>query len=303
MGPFLGEVGFEILYWLPWLQRLRAELQIAPERIIPIGRGGSAIWYDVPKAVELYAMRSLQEVRIENWIQQHKTGYHKQYTVTAFERGIQQDAAASLGLSSYLTLHPSWMYQSLTPFWANVTGLGWLQERIAWTKATAPKIEGLALPDQFVAVRFYFRPTFPANATTVNFCQAAIEKIAKTRPVVVITSGVHADDHSDFIPKPMPNVTILSDLIPMDAQNNLAIQSAVLGRASACVGTYGGMTQYAAKLGIPTIAYYDQWHSVAIAHKHVSDALAIGMGVPFQVLKLGELPLLQSLMPTAALSA
>jgi hypothetical protein len=291
-----------VLYWIPWLQRLRHDLGLAPDQLIPIGRGGSALWYDTPKAVELYALRSLEDVRIHNWIQQHKTGYHKQYRVTDFERGVIRDAAEAAGLSSYLTVHPAWMYQTLTPFWANAQGLGWLQTKLAWGPAKAPRLEGLQLPEKFVAVRFYFRPTFPASATTVSFCRATIEKIAKTHPVVVLTSGVHADDHADYVPPAMPNVTVLSDVVPMTAQNNLAIQSAVLAKASACVGTYGGLTQFAAKLGIPTIAYYDQWHSVAVAHKHVSDALALQMGVPFQVLKIGELPMLQAFAPVAALS-
>ena len=244
-------------------------------------------------------MRSLQEVRVENWVQTRRTGFHKQYTVTDFDRGILRDAAASLGLSSYLTLHPSWMYQDLQPFWTMHEGLGWLEQRLAFGCLSPPKLEGLTLPEKFVAVRFYFRPTFPATPQTVSFCQATVEKIAKQYPVVVIESGVHADDHADVPIKPSERVIRLRDLVPMTPENNLAIQSAVLGKASACIGTYGGMTQYASAIGLPTIAVYDQWHSVALAHRQLSEWMAMRRGVPFHVLKIGELGLFQSLLPTA----
>lgn len=122
-------------------------------------------------------------------------------------------------------------------------------------------------------------------------------------PVIVVTSGVHADDHADFLPKPGPNVTVLSDVLPMTPENNLAMQSAVIGKASICVGTYGGMTQFASMMRVPTIAYYDQWHSVALAHRQLSDALAISQGVPWQVLQIGQIPMLQMAIPNASLSA
>src|SRR5690349_23710512 len=63
VGPFRSEVGFEAMYWLPFLERLRAD-GIAPDRMIPITRGGAAAWYGTPTGLELYAMRSPRDVRV-----------------------------------------------------------------------------------------------------------------------------------------------------------------------------------------------------------------------------------------------
>jgi len=44
-GPFLGEVGFELLYWVPFLAWCAERFQVDPERLIVISRGGTAAWY------------------------------------------------------------------------------------------------------------------------------------------------------------------------------------------------------------------------------------------------------------------
>jgi hypothetical protein len=93
VGPFRGEVGFEVLYWIPWLRYLRETLKIAPERIIPIGRAGSACWYGCPTGVELYSLRTPQELRVVNRINQQKYGMLKQIYYDAFDQAIVEEVA------------------------------------------------------------------------------------------------------------------------------------------------------------------------------------------------------------------
>jgi hypothetical protein len=61
-GPFIGECGLEVLYWISFLDKLKSQ-GLDPKRLIPISRGGAGAWYGTPTAIELYAMRSLQDVR------------------------------------------------------------------------------------------------------------------------------------------------------------------------------------------------------------------------------------------------
>ena len=44
-GPWLGEVGFELLYWVPFLAWCAERFAISPERWIIVSRGGTASWY------------------------------------------------------------------------------------------------------------------------------------------------------------------------------------------------------------------------------------------------------------------
>lgn len=292
-------MALEALYFIPWLQRLRAEIGIARERLIPIGRGGSAWWYDVPMGVELYHLRTPQQVRIEAKLQHAKRGMLKQTAWTPFERDVVRDAAESVGVRKFLTLHPGRMFGELSAFWEGHRGLKWVQDRLAFAPLTAPTLpESVKLPPQFVAVHFYARSTFPLSPDTTPFVTETIRQIAQATPVVWVGAGLHMDDHVDFPVPKIPNVFTLQDCgIEVTPQTNLATISAVLGKALGCVGTYGGTVQLAGRIGKPAIGFYTDWHGTALPHRHLSEALALQLQVPFAVLRLGEIPLLQSTIP------
>ena len=122
VGPWRGEVGFEVLYWLPWLRAFRKQYHIAPQRIIPIPGGGAGVWYDVPKAVDLYGMRTPQEIRVENTLSFNQHGSMKQYRMTAWDRAVIRDAAETLKLRRYWVLSPGWMFRQLEVFWQGKVG-------------------------------------------------------------------------------------------------------------------------------------------------------------------------------------
>src|SRR5436190_3768400 len=45
VGPWLSEVGFETLYWVPFLRWVKAAFRVDPSRVVAISRGGVASWY------------------------------------------------------------------------------------------------------------------------------------------------------------------------------------------------------------------------------------------------------------------
>jgi hypothetical protein len=298
VGPWRGEVGFEVLYWIPFVKRLAKRLQIDPQRLIPVTRGGAGQWYGGAPGLELYDLRSPQEVRVENRVQHAKSAMLKQICWTAFDHAVIRDAATRLNLRRYLVLHPAWMFARLTPFFASAMGLTQLEEEALFDPLPAPPLpEGLTLPERFVAVRFYLRHTYPGLPQLVQFAQETIRTIANHTPVVLLNSGVHVDEHQDVQLPPTANVSRLTDLCAVTPANNLAVQSAVLGKALGFVGTYGGLSQLALRLGKPSVSYYHEWSGTAMAHKHLADAIALQSQLPCLVLKVGELPMLQSVAP------
>jgi hypothetical protein len=44
-GPWCSEVGYEILYWIPFLRWVMAAYKISPDRVIAVSRGGTSSWY------------------------------------------------------------------------------------------------------------------------------------------------------------------------------------------------------------------------------------------------------------------
>jgi hypothetical protein len=45
-GPWVSEVGYEALYWVPFLHWAADRYGVAPERIVALSRGGTRAWYD-----------------------------------------------------------------------------------------------------------------------------------------------------------------------------------------------------------------------------------------------------------------
>src|SRR5207248_7465274 len=46
VGPWLSEVGYEVLYWIPFVRWVQSQFHIPPERLVVVTRGGAASWYE-----------------------------------------------------------------------------------------------------------------------------------------------------------------------------------------------------------------------------------------------------------------
>jgi hypothetical protein len=301
VGPFRGEVGFESLYWSAFVRHLG----IAPERLIPVTRGGAHVWYDAERAVELYALRDPRDVRVENIRQHQSTGELKQRRYSKWDRAVIKDAAKLVGVSKYHVLHPLWMFAVLNPIWTQEQGLEGLAPHLNIQPLPAPPLpEGVKLPDGFVACRFYARTTFPPGEVSNVVTREMVKKLAAEQPVVMLNPGVYADEHVDISVKGIPNVYQLRDLVPgITPQTNLAVQSAIIGRAQGFVGTYGGLAQLALRYGKPSISVYTNWEGTALAHKQFSEALSLQLNVPFVVVRVTEIPMLLSALPQITISS
>jgi hypothetical protein len=138
------------------------------------------------------------------------------------------------------------------------------------------------LPDRFVAARVYARPTLPPHEDTLLLVQKFVERIAETMPVILLNSGKNHDDHVDML-KPVEGKVWSLPALP--DHENLAILSAVLGRATRFIGTYGGMQQLALRMGVPSMGVYSDWGGTAMAHLTLSHALGVVSGTQFSVIR------------------
>lgn len=287
IGPWRSEVGFELLYWIPFLNRLRESLKLSRDRLIAIGRGGSAIWYDTAGTADLYEHLPLEVVRTLSVQASQQTGSTKQFATPDWERHVCALTATSLGITDYHVLSPRWMYAQLAPWWQGEQPIKWLEDRtrfaVRMPSPPLPAELAAKLPKQYIAMRWYARVTWPLKEDLVLWTRKAVEAVASRLPVVLIGSGFHADDHADIALGHIPNVLRLTDLHALTPTNNLAIQSAVIARAHGYMGTYGGMAQGAMRWGVPTVALYDQFGQTAPNHLALTQSLSLQTGVPFIV--------------------
>lgn len=289
LGPWRSELGFEATYWTPFLAWLAKQVPKFAERAAVVTRGGLAPLYanQAKQGFDLYALRSVQEVRRENLYDQKQSGLLKQVKPTAWDDAVLKDAALALSLGhAYHVIHPAWMYWVLSPYWDGTQGMQYASGMTDFAKLPAVTIEGAALPPQYVAVRFYARATFPYPQPDIAaFVQQLVGGIAAQCPVVLLNTPSAFDDHQD-IDLSGPNIhTLPPDLNP---ESNLAVHAAVMSKATAFVGTYGGVAQLALRLGVPSVSFYHQWGGTSYNHLYLNDLVAKSTGIPFLVSSVTE---------------
>ena len=110
------------------------------------------------------------------------------------------------------------------------------------------------LPDDYIAVRFYFNDSFPDTEDNRMFVEGMLTSLTQQHEVVLLNPGFAMDDHWDFAPEHIPRVHTIDHV--MEPSNNLAVQTEVVSRAVAFVGTYGGLSYLAPFYGVDSIALY-----------------------------------------------
>ncbi|NOT43637.1 MAG: hypothetical protein HOP14_03415 [Acidobacteria bacterium] len=264
-GPWLGEVGFELLYWIPFLSWFAERFAVPPPRLLVVSRGGTASWYQpvAGRYADVFDQVSPDVFRREHDARVAGNGEQKQTRITGFERALVDEAARRAGLDAWTWLHPSEMYALFNPFWWGHLPTSWVVRHARFRRFGVPDEAGVPgapalpvvppLPEPYVAVKFYFNECFPAMPGNRQFASGVINGLAERVPVVVLATGLDIDDHAAHTVDARGVRCLPEGLTP---STNLHVQSAVVARAQAFVGTYGGFSYLAPFYGVPSTAVY-----------------------------------------------
>ena len=267
VGPWLGEVGFELLYWVPFLRWFADTFHVAPERLLIVSRGGTASWYR-PFASgyrDIFDYLTPEEFRRRHDERVAANGEQKQTQVLAFERQLLRELTKDVHSRSML--HPSTMYGLFNPFWWGHVDQEWVHRFAKYERLAQDGDVGAAAfrrPDApYTAVKFYFNDCFPDTSSNREFVRRTLHALNERGPIVSLATGLRLDDHAshewDHVDvRPLP-----SDMHPRE---NLALQTAVVAGASAFVGTYGGFSYLAPFLGVPATAYFADGQAYSPRH-------------------------------------
>ena len=297
IGPWVGEVGFELLYWIPFLNWALREYKLDRRRLVVVSRGGARLWYRhlTGEYVDVFSLFSLDEYRTANEARWDKAGHQKQYHVEQMDRDIVERAKKHMGLRHVELVHPSLMYKLLRFCWFEKAGMGLLKYHTDYRRL-APVERSPALkelPDEFVAVRFYFRPSFPDTPENRRFAANTIRSISRDVPVVLLNTGLRPDEHED-LDVPGSGVYRVDRLMMLE--QNLEVQTEIISHARAFVGTYGGLAYVGPFYGVPSISFYSTESELVPAHVDVSWRLGQAMGVPVSVIHTHMAGLLHTML-------
>jgi hypothetical protein len=252
VGPFVGEVGYELLYWIPFVRRTLRRHGIPPERVVVLARGGAGAWYGdlAAESVEILDLVDPERFRSELLARRGRAGDAKQMQSDPFDAALVEQARERVGAAH--VLHPRLMYTRLRFVWEGLEEPGRALARADY--APLPHVApGVELPERFVALKAYFSSVLPDTAPTRAVLAALVERLAQATDVVVLANPVPPDEHEELRAAGARVVDAGAWLAPRD---NLAVQTAIVGRARALVSTYGGFAYLGPLLGVQTVALH-----------------------------------------------
>jgi hypothetical protein len=298
VGPWLSEVGFEVLYWIPFLRWLRDKFDLDPSRLTAVSRGGTASWYSgvCDSYLDIFQFMSVEDFHAHTEARWRDAGGQKQMEFGKWDRLMLRQAGDRLEWRKHGVLHPSLMYRFFHRFWKGAAPLRHVTSHSSYEplKPPDPGEWQSRFPDEdYVAVKFYFRPSFPDTATNRRIVREMVSGIARQAPVVLLNTGLQVDDHVDLDPGVVERVTWLLEGVPPEL--NLHVQTLAISRAKAFVGTYGGFSYLAPLYGIPSIACYSDSEHFLPSHLDVARRAAAAAGGALSALDVRRLDLVGTL--------
>jgi hypothetical protein len=295
VGPWTGEIGFELLYWIPFLQWALASRGIDRDRVIAVSRGGAEIWYShvAGRYVDLLDVISADMLR--EWTAISK----KQRDISRFDVEVLRHVRRRVGLSRLHLLHPQLMYRLFLPIWRRQPAVSDIESFTQFKLFAMPPPLGWKsmLPARYVAMKVYFSLSFPPTEENRAFTSDLVRRVAERVPVVLLTSGVKLDDHDDWRTHADGRVFTIDHLLT--PTRNLDVQTRVLAGAEAFIGTYGGFSYLAPFLGVPSISFFSR-RAFFAHHLELADRVFGRLdGGRFLALETGDFQLLNALLRDA----
>lgn len=305
VGPWLSEVGYEALYWVPFVRWFAHHYRIDPSRMVVVSRGGVASWYaDVAgRYIELLDLFTPEDFARRNAERQER-GDQKQTGMSGFDAEILDRVRAREGLARATVCHPSAMFRLLRQFWLGNESLEYALEYLVYRTVGPPAAGTLPalpqLPGRYAAAKFYSGRALPDVEANREAVRALLARIGADLPIVLLDTGLSLDEHADMSVRGTNIISIQASLAPRD---NLGIQTEVIRRASLFVGTCGSVAWLAPMLGTDTLAVFADDHFLGPHLYAARQAYRLMGAAPFTPLDLRAVGLLRAARATVHVDA
>ncbi len=266
VGPWTGEVGFELLYWIPFLGWLTGQ-GLDSRRMVVVSRGGAAPWYAhlTSRYVDILDLVSPEEFRVRT------AGPKKQVqSRDAFEGELLEKARQASGVDdAAAVVHPSAMYRLFAALWRKRATVGLVESFTAPRALTRPvPIHPSELPDglppDYLAAKFYFSKAFPDSTANRRFVSDLVRSVSAQAPLLLLSTSLRLDEHSDFQAASGSGVFVLdAHAIP---QKNLELQTRVICGSRGFIGTYGGFSYLAPFYGVRSLSFFSRRYGFESHH-------------------------------------
>lgn len=302
VGPWVDDVGAELLYWIPFLHWAKAQGAFDADRTVVVSRGGAAAWYAGLGAayVDLYDFFTPDQLR--GRITQALTdGLRKHRPVTDFDREVLKLVQVSLGTRSAHLLHPSQMYRLFAPFWRNQASVELVEKYMSFRRFVPIEVDPSTseLPSDYIAVKFTFNDAFPDTPANRAFVETVVDTLTSDTDVVLLNTGLELSGGDDMLLAPAPRLHRIDQIVT--PQNNLDVQTKIISRARLFIGSYTGLSLIPPFCGVGAIAFYSNSEALSGRHAELTRRnVAQLQGAAFVPLHVNDWSLIRHATTTAS---
>ncbi len=257
VGPWSSEVGFELLYWIPFVRQRLRERGMTPDRVVVVSRGGVSAWYGEIAAryfdlLDWFPAERLLEERRERI---RVGGGEKQMSITPFDREVLTRVRDEIGDPGARLLHPLTMYRRYRGVWTWRRPPAVVEREVDFSPIAAPPAPPAGLAEgEYIALKAYFSSSFPATPENRHALNELIGRLADHGPVVLLGNGGAIDDHEH--PEFSSLELVRAAVPPGPPHTNLARQTGIVRGARLLAATYGGFSYLGPFIGVPTCAFH-----------------------------------------------
>jgi hypothetical protein len=264
-GPFFTEIGFEVLYWIPFLNWFKHEFKVPADRLTVISRGGARSWYrhitdryfDVFDHYTLEEFKAKNEARIEANRDNKLQNPSKHRVVSDLDRAIVDEVCRRNGIGAHKLLHPAVMFKYMDVL-RGAADLKLTRFEHFRPDASHEALKGL--PADYIAVKFWFGGQFREAEDNKRFVRDVITAAARASDVVLLNTGLEVERTEGFdkwfngLRETGARVHSLHGRVSL--RDNLDAQTAVIAKSRLFLGTYGGFAYVAPFAGVPAMTFY-----------------------------------------------
>jgi hypothetical protein len=253
VGPWTGEVGFELLYWIPFLGWLASQ-GVSGSRMTVLSRGGAGVWYRhlTSRYLDVLDLVTPDDFR------ERTAGKKKQYDDKRdLDMELIEKARAKLSLPDALVVHPSAMFRLFRGLWGKQATVELVESFASYRPLEPPPAADASpagLPSNYVVAKFYFSQAFPETAENRAFVAEMLRTVSAQVPVVVLSTLVRLDEHHDAqVARGGGLIVVDTHTVP---QRNLELQTRLIAGARGFIGTYGGFSYLAPLYGVDSLSFF-----------------------------------------------
>lgn len=267
-GPWLGEVGYELLYWIPFIRKLCKNNNLSYENIYIISRGGVSEWYsDFSKnyidIFDLISKENFDDIKNKIFQQNKSQKQSKMKMDIEFLKKYFSE-------TDYFFFTPSLMFNILPNYFKGYYGIQFIKKYFEYKEINLndKNFESNLLKrynltkGEYTAIKFYKRESYENNESIHEM----LNKISKGKKLISLDQQQTYDEHENF----NNNYKCLGNL-PLN--QNLKIQSYIIKNSKYFYGTYGGFAYLATLLGTPNTTFETKKEFNQNFHKYLNDEI------------------------------